>query len=495
MPLGLGKSENSKEVQVSAQTPGKTPDKKAVGEKLGDMADNMADNMACADKVAAVDVGNKSPEPVGKRAPEKEQRMSKEDLEIPDNEYGRYYKDMKRKIETGEIPNNGLMPGLVVLLRGMAIMSKYWHVIPGKFAEDVGKDTVSSFTDEEKKQLKTPKVEAINDPKSAEKSLADLAEDKKAGKNPNIEKYSTQFVCRTLWGIEGVKEGITDTLTLAKKLSNSGEKFGDEDELIPYYKKVSFTDFQKNAPKGSILIFMPNMQAADKVVGCVDADGKLKYFSAEKGAVEELDFKKMAGFTIQMAFIPNEDLKNREKKDSEDFQTGIAALEATTKAAKEASDKPTATFVEVKKLVEDDYARVAALKPDTDEKIKKSRPLVQSVTNILSNFTAVYEKYGKLLDGELKKLKEVSDKASNVTKALEEQYKKAIEAADLAAKNNSSDLQAKIEDKDKKEVSFKKSEAENVEKSDNYKEAETEKGEIAQKLEKLKKMLKEPKAV
>lgn len=428
------------------------------------------------------------------------------EADLPDNEYGRFYKDLKRKMESGEVASGAMTNALLAVTLWIAKMSKYWHLIPGKFASDVAADTTTRLTPEEEAKLKAAKKladlkaeeVAAQEAKAKSELEKQLDEEKKAGKKPEIEKYSTKYVCQTLWGIDTIE----DSLTLGKKLNNSGAAFSGAEgtvETIPYYKSVSFADFKKNVvvPR-SIFIFIPDINTGNKVVAFADEAGTLKYYDAVQRKVIPIDLKnEPAAHTVMMVFVPNSEMQGREEKAETEFVEKIKTFNENSKTAKtlaEKSDK----FEEVKTSAESLYAEIAlseevdrrakaVLESKDPEKIKNFAATVGNMFDSLTNLKIVYAKYGELNTKEAEKLKKNAEEAKKLAEAYNKQFEEAKAAL---AQAKPEELTAKDQNKAKKEQAAITANAKAKEQEDLYKETEAEKGVIVQNMAALDKYIK-----
>lgn len=224
-------------------------------------------------------------------------KVDKIEAELPQGEWTDTYKAVKAEIDANPEMQGPLANGILALLALAAKYSRYADIIPGRFLSRIEKDEKlkeKKFSNEELKKV----VEAKKDQAREDGAKAKAAALKEANGDPvGIERASTKYACSALWGIDN---GIEDADTLAAKLLHTA-----------YFRKADFGALKRDGmPFGTVLIFTPKFDKAEKVIAIATGNGgEYRYFDPAKGSVQICNLKDegsplRSSFNLQAAFVP-----------------------------------------------------------------------------------------------------------------------------------------------------------------------------------------------
>ncbi|MEK7086046.1 MAG: hypothetical protein AAB953_03465 [Patescibacteria group bacterium] len=244
--------------------------------------------------------------------------------ELPDNQYTRYYYDLKDRLEKN--PNlQGPLTNMILSI--LLLAAKYGHyadMMPGRFAERL--DTDEDLKD---KKLNKDQAEKVCEGKgeTEEATLAKLAEaEKKLGKNFDMDKASTKYACNILWGIDD----IDNAASLAASLKHTGKETSDGSVSIYEISTLEKIKQQDDIARGTILIFIPDLKKGAKIVAfATGAKDEFKYFDADTDKPEIFhlrgdDSKVKSDFGL-MAFTPNTEAYKAAQEIQPEGETPAAA--------------------------------------------------------------------------------------------------------------------------------------------------------------------------
>ncbi len=355
--------------------------------------------------------------------------------ELPDNQYTRYYYDLKDRLEKN--PNmKGPLTNMILSI--LLLAAKYGHyadMMPGRFSERL--DTDENLKD---KKLDKDQAEKVCEGKgeTEEATLAKLAEaEKKLGKKLDTDKASTKYACNILWGIDDIENSDS----LAAYLKHTVKATADGS--VPIYEVSTLEKIkqQENIARGTILIFIPDL--GSKVVAfATGVEDEFKYFDADTDKPEIFhlrgdDSKVKSGMGLMIALTPNTEAY----KTAQEVQPEGAIPAEAEKPAKTASNfdkiKETADAALLK--LEKDNQDVAAMltdlnvNPNTDNAIylltfaeatEKAAQEAFAKAQIQLATHEIFPENQAIVDTYLQKLKAIADAAkknADLARSLQEQ--------------------------------------------------------------------------
>lgn len=231
---------------------------------------------------------------------------------LPNNEWADSYYALKKQLEDYPEMNGPLMTFALQALRLAAKYAKYADLVPGVFAKSVADSDVSMEKEKAEKLAEAHLKQKTKEEKEkteadVKKSLVELeAAEKLAKRTFGAEKASIKFATRTLWN----NDDFEDAKTLSASLLNTS-KFGE-----PLYKQKTPEEISqlKTIPEGTLIVFIPNMKSAEKIVAyATGVEDEFKYYDVENPANPIQTFKfndkdsiiKKTGVQTLMILAPN----------------------------------------------------------------------------------------------------------------------------------------------------------------------------------------------
>ena len=231
---------------------------------------------------------------------------------LPKNEWADSYYALKKQLEDYPEMNGPLMAFALQALRLAAKYAKYADMVPGVFAKSVADSDVSIEKEKAEKLAEAHLKQKTKEEKDkieadVKKSLIELeAAEKLAKRTFGAEKASIKFATRTLWN----NDDFEDAKTLSASLLNTS-KFGE-----PLYKQKTPEEISqlKPIPEGTLIVFIPNMKSAEKIVAYATGfEDEFKYYDVENPANPIQTFRfndkdsiiKKTGVQTLMILAPN----------------------------------------------------------------------------------------------------------------------------------------------------------------------------------------------
>lgn len=452
MGLTIGKGEAVKEDVKGAPVDPVKP-KAAVKAAADDVAKDAAKTPSgTAAKAAADDVAKGTVKPTDTttkppEAPKSAEVQKPGEEELPDNQWTRYYYDLKAQVDSNPAMQGPLANMALAILLMAAKYSHYFDLMPGKFIARLSEDDdlkdkkFDKVADKDKidKIVRAKGTDALA--LAALKTLQDA--DKLAGKKTGIEKASTRYVTNALWGVDG----IDDAASLAANLLHTKKTPGGGDDVGLYnLGTLDAVKAQPIIPKGTILIFVPNMKRGHKIVAYATgvADG-FAYYDIEKEGGKVVTFNLRSADSpvkselgLMAVLVPNTAayaaaMDAPPEKPAEPVKPVDA--EAGRKASQEAADRAVAAIEkgnQETKLLIDEYKmnpnprNLPILLQVAEEKEKAAQ---EAYDKVKSNFEGLDKKLtdARAAEASAKVKSEAAEATEADKKAYEEAQKKTAE--------------------------------------------------------------------
>ncbi len=339
MPEPESKNPGNNEVEPVSVAPAAAPETQAEAPKTPEARAEMARSLG--------DQATQKPAENGENALEEE---------LPDNKWSQTYYQLKKELEADPTKRGPMTEAFLAILLIAAKYYKFADVVPGAFLTRLNEDEDvkdKKFSDEEAKKLLAAKRDEAREKAALEATKAYIEEQKQAGKKIGMEKASTRYACSALWGITD----IDDASTLAAKLLHTSK--GTADANFPLYRQSTLASLKKQGmPFGTVLIFVPKINADKAVAYATGNADEIKYFDTAKNAevtikLSDVGSPILSEFSLLAAFVPkfNSDPAYFEKHQDE-LDAGLATATSTetsnenpqTKAARELAETERGKF-------------------------------------------------------------------------------------------------------------------------------------------------------
>lgn len=331
--------------------------------------------------------------------------------ELPDNKWSQAYFQLKRQIAEDPTMRGPMTEAFLSIMLIAAKYYKYADMVPGAFLTRLKEDDDvkdKKLSDDEIRKIVEAKRDEAREKAAFDAVKAHIEEQKLAGKKIGLEKASTKYACRALWGIDD----IDDASTLAAKLLHSKKETADAN--FPLYRQSTLAALKKQGmPFGTVLIFVPKAMNADKAVAYATGNAdEIKYFDTAKNAevtvkLSDASSPILSEFSLLAAFVPkfNSDAAYFEKhKDELDEGLGkaVSEPEADTerpeiKAARELAETERGKFAVLSDSV---VTLMGELEKGNDSDIGKRIAYEELEKAILAGESALkaFQEYLKVVD-------------------------------------------------------------------------------------------------
>lgn len=375
---------------------------------------------------------------------------------LPENEMTRLYYQQKEIMSKNDAKNGPIASFTLAALRLAAIYYKYLDLLPGRYEEKIVNDDESKskkLTKEQLAQVLKPEPKGKSEDEVGKALAAKIKVETEKKHIFGGERASTKFATNVLWG----NDDFNDFSTLAASLLHTSK--GSGDNTVSLYKQIEADELdKKDVKKGTLMVFIPDIKTADKVVAYAtgnkdefkyyDVNGQGDHITTFRANDKESPTKKLDQ-RVLMILEPNLKAYQEAKDDSVDSTTekteltpeqitdkALAAIDTGNKdistrieeqkktpnpdklkdlkaAAQGLFDEADARYKEMKTRAESDDCNTVKLKAEVESSNAKVLATTPAKQEDIDAHTAAVEKLDEAtkFQENFAKMKELRDKA------------------------------------------------------------------------------------